>query len=460
MQTKKDRVHAYQTLVGRMSAALLLGDTNYSETPARRALVGLVLGLVLALLVGVGFWVYGLINPGGNTVWRKPGVVLVEKESGARFVYQQGVLVPIRNHASALLLQGTGAKIETISRASLAGLERGQTVGIDGAPDPLPAPRSLVTTPWLLCLPRTGGVEVQGTGLMSMNANPDAVNGATTTPLGENEHMWVGSPDGKQYVLLRSVKLRLAEPLVAVVLGFGAGTPPTAPQAWLDAMPNGPDIAPAVVPEQGRTVRMEDGSQQVGTVFRQAAVTGAENFAVLRADGLAPVSRTEAALMLARSGRSAVEITAASMAAAPRSGDDSLTRRIPDLLATTPAPTGERAFCLRQVPSGATVVSEAVTTGRTSAWFGMNDRVGPYLKPGSGMLVASVPAPTGAGTKPDRFLITDQGIKYRLADDDAISALGFGGITPQPLPAAVLAQIPSGPLLSRAAVGVLEKGRG
>ena len=52
-----------------MSAALLLGDTNYSEAPARRALMGLTFGVMLALLIGVAFWVYGLINPGGNTAW-------------------------------------------------------------------------------------------------------------------------------------------------------------------------------------------------------------------------------------------------------------------------------------------------------------------------------------------------------------------------------------------------------
>ncbi|SDJ54343.1 type VII secretion protein EccB [Actinokineospora alba] len=455
MQTKKDHVHAYQTLVGRMSAGLLLGDTNYSEAPARRALMGLVYGVVLALLVGVGFWVYGLINPGGNMAWKKPNTILVEKESGARFVYDRGLLFPVVNHASAMLLKGAGATVETISRASLSGLERGAPIGILGAPDPVPSANALVTTPWLLCLPHTGGGQPPGQGLMSLNANPDA----SSTPLDEREYMWVGSTDGHQYLVWSGLKLRLASPAVAVALGLGTSSPPSAPPAWLAALPDGPEIGPASIEGRG-TVQVAGSARQVGTVFRQAAGNGTENFVVLRPDGLAPMSRTEAALLTTAQGESAADIDAATMASMPRSADTSLTSRIPDLLTAKSMPIGERAYCLRQELFGSSVVSIPVTTERNFAWFGMNEQVGAYLKPGTGLLAASAPAPTGAGAKPDRFLITDRGFKYRLADDEAIKALGFGGAAPRPMAAEVLAQIPSGPVLSRAAVGPVERGRG
>ncbi|MFI9005952.1 type VII secretion protein EccB [Actinosynnema sp. NPDC053489] len=457
MQTKKDHVHAYQTLVGRMSAALLLGDTNYSEAPARRALMGMAFGLVLALVIGVGFWVYGLLNPGGNTAWQKPNTILVEKESGARYVYQRGVLVPVLNHASAMLLVGAGATVETISRASLGGLEHAPPVGIADAPDPVPDAGALVTTPWLLCLPRTGGVEAQDMGMMSLNANPDA----SSTPLGEREYLWVGSPEGRQYLVWQGQKLRLAGPAVAVALGLGTGAPPEAPAAWLGALPDGPEVGPAEIPDDGRRVLRVGGvDRPVGTVFRQAVGNGVENFSVLRPDGLAPLSRTEAALLTADRGEPAVDVDATAVAAAPRSADASLTTRIPDLLGARSVPTGDRAFCLRQEPNGGGVVSVPVTTERNYAWFGMNSRIGAYLKPGTGLLAASVPAPAGPGAKPDRYLITDRGFKYRLLDDEAVKALGFGGVPPQPVSAEVLAQIPSGPVLSRAAVGVFERGRG
>ncbi|MFD9698130.1 type VII secretion protein EccB [Lentzea sp. NPDC059081] len=456
MQTKKDHVHAYQTLVGRMSAALLLGDTNYSETPARRALMGLVFGLVLALLVGVGFWVYGLMNPGGNTAWRKPNVIVVEKESGARFVYQRGVLVPVLNHASAMLLLGSDAKVQSVARASLADAPRGPSVGIAGAPDPVPAANALVTTPWLLCLPRTGGPDRQGAGLMSMT-----LDSVPSVPLGEHEYMWVGAPSGDQYLVWSNRKLKLADRKVAVALGLGTASPPAATNSWLGSLPDGPELKAAQIPDEGRrSVTVAGVARPVGTVFRQPVGTDRQNFMVLRTDGLAAASATEAALLEASSGRAAVELDAASIAAAPRSNDTSLTTRIPDVLTDRSAPTGSKSFCLRQETNGASVFSVAVTAERDDAWTGMDGQVGPYLPPGSGMLAASVPAPTTAGAKPDRFLITDRGFKYALADDQTVSALGFGGVQPRPVPKTVLDEIPSGPALSRAAAGVSEKGRG
>ena len=457
MQTKKDHVHAYQTLVGRMSSALLLGDTNYSEAPARRALMGMVFGVVLALLIGVAFWVYGLINPGGNMAWKKPNAILVEKESGARFVYEQGQLVPVLNHASAMLLKGAGAKVESISRASLDALERGRPVGIPDAPDPVPPASSLMAGHWLLCLPRSGGLEVEGTGLMSMNADPDV----PSAPVAGNEYLWVASPEGQQYVVWANQKLRLTDPLVPLALGLGGGKPPVAPPAWLSSLPDGPEVGPAVIPQQGKkNVTVGGTPRPVGTVVRHVAGNGAENFSVLREDGLAPMSRTEAVLLQAKNGGTAVEIGSEMLASAPHSGDDSLVKRVPDLLASKPVPAGERAFCLRQQPVGVDVASQAVTVDRLDAGFGMNERIGVRARPGTGVLAASVPAPKGPGAKPDRYLITDRGLKYRLADDDSISALGFGGVAPVPVAAGVLAQIPNGPSLSRAAVGVSGKGRG
>lgn len=62
MQTQRDHVHAYAFQAGRLSAALLTGEASYLEAPARRAKTGLVLGLVVALLIGAGFFLYGLIR--------------------------------------------------------------------------------------------------------------------------------------------------------------------------------------------------------------------------------------------------------------------------------------------------------------------------------------------------------------------------------------------------------------
>ena len=61
MQTQKDHVDAHMFLTGRMTAALVTGDASYLEVPARRAWVGLLLGVLLAALVTGGFLVFGLL---------------------------------------------------------------------------------------------------------------------------------------------------------------------------------------------------------------------------------------------------------------------------------------------------------------------------------------------------------------------------------------------------------------
>ncbi len=246
-----------------------------------------------------------------------------------------------------------------------------------------------------------------------------------------------------------------------MALGLGTASPPVAPNAWLGSLPDGPELKAAQIPDDGRkSVAVAGVPWPVGTVFRQSAGNGRQNFTVLRDDGLASLSATEAALLEAANGRVVVELDPASIAAAPRSSDTSLTARIPDVLADSSLQTGTRSFCLRQETNGANLLSVPVTTERDNAWTGMSAQVGPYLEPGTGLLAASVPGPTTAGAKPDRFLITDRGVKYALADDQTVSALGFGGVQPRPVPRTVLDEIPSGPALSRAAVGVVEKGRG
>lgn len=61
MQTQKDHVEAYQFMMGRMSASLVLGDPSLLEVPARRAWTGFLVGIGVTFLIGLGFFLYGLI---------------------------------------------------------------------------------------------------------------------------------------------------------------------------------------------------------------------------------------------------------------------------------------------------------------------------------------------------------------------------------------------------------------
>jgi hypothetical protein len=62
MQTQKDHVHAYAFQAGRMSAALVTGEAAYLEVPARRAKLGIIVGIAVSALIVVGFFLFGLIK--------------------------------------------------------------------------------------------------------------------------------------------------------------------------------------------------------------------------------------------------------------------------------------------------------------------------------------------------------------------------------------------------------------
>jgi type VII secretion protein EccB len=449
MQTQRDRVHAYNFLIGRMSAALASADPTPPEPPDKRHRFGLACGVVLALLIGVGFWVYGLLFPGGSTVWQQQGAILVEKETGNRYLYLDGALHPVLNQASAMLVQGSQAHVETISRSSLSGLRHGAPIGIPGAPDAVPTAQGLTGGPWLLCLTDAGPERAA----MSMVLDPRGI----PQPLAADRYVLVTSAGGTLYLVLDGTKYQLGDPSVLVALGVQAVKPERAPQAWLDSVANGPTLAAArlpAAPEPGAQVAGRPWN--VGTLFRQRMLNGGEEYWVLRGDGLAPMSATEFALASARHPElKPVAVTAGDVAAAPRSADTSLLGRLPNLTdVTLAAGLGAGELCLVQVPLGMRVVSAvAVNPVRHS---GSPLEEGATVPPNKGMLAVSVPLAPGQKTA-TRYLITDRGIRYPVPDDQALGALGFGGVAPTPVPQHVLDALPTGPALSVAAAARLSQ---
>ncbi|MEV0698033.1 type VII secretion protein EccB [Saccharopolyspora sp. NPDC050389] len=450
MQTQRDHVHAHQFLMGRMSSALVLGDPASAEVPARRAAVGIYIGLVLALLIAVGFGIYGWLVPGGNNAWRAQGAIVVEKETGTRYVNVNGVLHPTLNYASAKLLQGPNAnsKVTLLSRASLADAPRGAPLGIPNAPQVLPSAQDLAGSHWLTCLPGSVGDVAPGSPELSLNFDP----GVAAVPLPPDRYVLVESPAGTQYVLWGGAKHQVAEPTVPVALGMAAVRPVPAPQPWLDALPDGPVLASAQIDGMGASGPSIGGkAYPVGQLFEQRSVNGDVQTFVLRREGLAPISRTEFMLLEVAAGSpEPAQIDAAAVAAAPRSADRSLIGRIPDLSGARWQDHGPTAMCLRQAPVGPRVASEVVFAGPDAAAGGV------HLRPGTGVVVAALPIPPGRRV-PDRYLITGDS-KYLLPDDDSMRALGYAGVPVRPIANDLLATVPSGPALSQAAVGATRKG--
>ncbi|MEV7320198.1 type VII secretion protein EccB [Streptomyces sp. NPDC093970] len=442
MQTKKDHVHAYRFASHRMIHALVTGDTGAGESPMRRPVFGTVMGVLLAALLCGGFTVFGFVSPGGNTSWRKPGSVVLEKETGSRYVYLDGVLHPVGDYASALLAASATAGgqkpvLRSVSRSSLAGVPRGARIGIPGAPDSLPGPGSLLPGSWARCLRQSGAGEVL-----------DLAPANTMRPLPADRLVLLAAPGGRQYVLWHGVVHPVAGRYVLVALGLGDREPLQAATAWLKSLPAGPALAAATIPGDGsRGFSVGGAVSTVGQTF--SASRGAERPAqryVLRADGLAPISETEYALFTARPGHPRPrQVGVGDIAAAPASADRGLLHRIPDLVFGKALDSAGSALCLRQRSEGTTV--------RTAVALADHPATGGRVKVpvGAGVLAASLPLPSGAGMSAAYYLINDQGVKYPLADDGSLRALGFDTAQACGVPKSVLDLLPVGPTLSAAA---------
>src|SRR3954452_5769210 len=112
MQTRKDLLQAHRLMTQRAAQALLIGEPDSPELPLRRINVASFIGIMIAILVGAAFGIVGLLSGGGGAQdLEKPGTLIIEKETGARYVWCQGgtrELCPVANFASAKLLSDSG----------------------------------------------------------------------------------------------------------------------------------------------------------------------------------------------------------------------------------------------------------------------------------------------------------------------------------------------------------------
>jgi hypothetical protein len=71
------------------------------------------------------------------------------------------------------------------------------------------------------------------------------------------------------------------------------------------------------------------------------------------------------------------------------------------------------------------------------------------VPPGRGAVVESLAAPGSPNGA--LALVTDQGVRYPVPSTEVLATLGYAGVRPQRLPAALVALIPAGPALDPAA---------
>ncbi|MDA2992243.1 MAG: type VII secretion protein EccB, partial [Actinomycetota bacterium] len=129
--TAKYQVSGWRFLYRRLQHALVRRDTRMIDDPQRAQSGPLMLGLVLAVVIGVGAVVFGLFSPGGLV---KDAKIVVDKESGALWVRIGDHLDPVTNLTSARLIVGRPENPVKASSSEINKYPHGSLVGIIGAP--------------------------------------------------------------------------------------------------------------------------------------------------------------------------------------------------------------------------------------------------------------------------------------------------------------------------------------
>jgi type VII secretion protein EccB len=469
VQSRRDQLQAHSYLTGRLASALVRAEPDAPETPLRRTASGWFIGVVISMLVVVGFAIFGLIFPGGNKGWAGGGQLVVEKETGNRYIYVDGRLYPVLNYASAaLLLQGL-PPVASVSRKSLAGVPHGQPVGIVGAPDALPAPAALIPSGWLVCT--TIQADQTGTPVPIVTLQIGGV--ASAEPLKQDRAVLVVAPDGTEYLAWNGLRLKFSAAWVGSALNLRGVPAVRVGYAWLNTLAAGPDLLAPPVPDRGQPGPVIGGvALRVGQVVLVQTVGAGDSYYLVGPTSLTPLTQTQAALTLgdpsvsqaypgqavAPIGLSPGQIAAyvdTSVGANVADGALDAAATMPAVPPKAAAPGSEQALC--------SVTGNPPSTSRPSLVFAAPPTasaapaVGPSIArdarvanriivaPGAGALVRPL---LGAGlTGAAIYLITDLGVKYPIPGDDAAAMLGYDASTATVVPSSLLALLPTGPAL-------------
>ncbi|WP_371649073.1 MULTISPECIES: type VII secretion protein EccB [unclassified Streptomyces] len=460
MQSRRDQVQAHMFVMGRVAAGMYRDDPDAPEPPHRRTSRGMGVGLAIGVLVALAVTVYGFVVPGGSDGWKKEGTLVLDKQSGARYLSLDGRLHPVLNQSSARLLAGDRLSVKSLSSASIAAAPRGPALGIVGAPDALPAASRLSRDAWSACATRAepggdGALLTLGVGL-SAGGRP-VTAGRAVLVRGGTRH--------DTYLLWHGTRSRV-DPANGAPAALGYGDTPAfpVPEGFLNALPPGPDLAtPEVAGRGAQGPSLAGRPSRVGQLFGD----GAGHHLLLRSDGLAPLTPLQYALLKGDPRTQRTAYAGAAVTEAPVGPDDLARHRAPGTAASSPGPglpddvprvmeveAGEAVCAVTATGAGGPSVS--VVLPQVSAVAGTPPAAGPglvadartadrvALRAGSGALVRAV---SSSGTGRALYLVTESGAKYPVADADSLQQLGYPAASAVALPTALLSMLPTGPAL-------------
>lgn len=480
MRSRSDQLHAHQYATQRIVSALVTHDPDPRHSAFGRTGTTALAGALVALIaLGAVFAYSAITGRAGATELRDETVVLMEKETGAQYVYTRADdrLHPVLNHTSGLLVTSMpGARSVTVRRSVLArlqgeaGLSLGATLGIADAPPTPPSASELVRDPWYLCTTSTGS-PVRPHSELRIGGPGDTTGRALTgtEPGSDPEALLVAEESGRQYLVYANHKFLLRnQSTVLTAFSWRGRVPVPVAAAWLNALPAGPDLAPLHI--DGLRDRSSVLGQPVGRLYRAPGQGDTFQWAVVLRDAVLPITEVQAQLLNSDPATvvgAPITLGAAEFSTLPttaadpsNAGQELLPATVPRLVTagTTCLTVTDAAAGVTEVrvhpetlvpPAGAGPADSGQPRGTGATGAATADQV--VVPFGRGVLVEPASSPDAPAGTSALTIVTDTGRRYPIADEDALARLGYTPAMARRMPSELVALIPEGPALGVAA---------
>jgi type VII secretion protein EccB len=464
MQTRRDQIQAYRFAIRRIVSALLYAEPEHMDLPMRRLARAGLGGVIAAVIAVAGVGALSVVRPRGESAsWRDGTKLIIQQETKSRYVLVDGALHAVLNYTSARLLLGK-SELPTaqVSGRALSKVPHGAPVGIPGAPETLPAARELLSGAWVAC--SSPGRDSTGRARPVLELSIGSQAPGRLIPAAAA--LLVRDPAREVYLIWHGQRMRVAASWELDALGYDATQPLDVPAGWLDVIPQTVDLQPLTVPNRGQPAgKIGNSTAVVGQVMVVATIPGIQQYYVVLSEGLAPITHTQAALLL---GDPTVEVVyngghpraiPISAAAADAATHSTLANppqanppNPPSLIGASPATS---SVCASYHGDGTRNVSMSLGTAEprpadASAPIGPDgspiaDSV--MLPTTAAALTRTLPAPgvqSGA-----LYVVDDLGVKYPISSPSALDALGYHDTQPTLVPNTFLRMLRTGPVLNQ-----------
>jgi type VII secretion protein EccB len=472
MATRKDLLDAFTFSRRRMISNVLQPSSTGTDEAAPRPVRNFTAGITLAIVLVLVFLLIGVFK--GNGASASTNVLLLDKDTGGRYIVQNGRAYPVANVASAELVLNSPMTVQTVSDSAITKLGKtvGPTVGIPGLPDFLPSATDLDLNTWTACsVPATATASTTQLG----------VGYGAATPLGQNQGLVVrDTATGTYYVLTNGRKYPIDAQYaptttntntVLTALGWIVMNGVRANDNFLATIPSGGALTVPIVTDAGHALgpAVNGGNvfTKVGQYGTLSVGNGTTDYLIMTSRGVAQVSAF--AYTLYRNGAG----TSLGVGSISQIGSITTTQSTVGLINGTSGDWPSAPVSLQNGDTNnmgsadicATSSNGAVTLSTTNALAFGNGGTSPqqptaaqadtvYVKGGHGVIVSA----SDGGAAGKHYLVTDTGLRYQLdsalvtqgtstspSSVSAQSRLGYDKVKALTLPSAWIQLIQEGP---------------